>query len=291
VSLWNSTLVYVGARTLLAAAMIMIVLRRRHGPWFVLGQIVSDLSCAAFLLAYVNADIREDVGVLVIPLLLFVCYWELARFLDERKDRAEQGSDDESFVDSALRAYGTVWLIGFVVPAVLASGFVVLEVLAPNQWPFPNPRAPLVCAPRLLQPGDVLTLRMSVPHGGELSVFTPAGQSLVVMPFVAKGTEPEGAAFRDIERLSLRADTVTGRISPSADPQLVFTDSGVYVLRVSEEAEVSPSRVCRVRLVRGAGAGGPGTRERGWRGKWFPGIAIIIRLTAYSSSHVLGQVV
>src|SRR2546430_5922682 len=66
--IWNSTLVYVGARTLLAAAMVALLLRRRVGVWHTGGQIVSDLSCAAFLLAYVNPDIREDVGVLVIPL-------------------------------------------------------------------------------------------------------------------------------------------------------------------------------------------------------------------------------
>ena len=68
--IWNSTLVYVGARTLLAGAMIALLLRRRVGAFHAGGQVVSDLSCAAFLLAYVNPAIRDDIGVLVIPLLL-----------------------------------------------------------------------------------------------------------------------------------------------------------------------------------------------------------------------------
>src|SRR3989449_774885 len=85
--IWNSTLVYVGARTLLAAAMVALLLRRRVGVWHTGGQIVSDLSCAAFLLAYVNPDIREDVGVLVIPLLLFVAYWEASRFAERPRTR------------------------------------------------------------------------------------------------------------------------------------------------------------------------------------------------------------
>ena len=82
--IWNSTLVYVGARTLLAGAMIALLLRRRVGAIYAGGQVVSDLSCAAFLLAYVNPDIRDDIGWLVVPLILFVLYWEATRFLDNR---------------------------------------------------------------------------------------------------------------------------------------------------------------------------------------------------------------
>ena len=47
--IWNSTLVYVGARTLLAGAMLALLLRRRVGAWYAGGQVVSDLSCAARL--------------------------------------------------------------------------------------------------------------------------------------------------------------------------------------------------------------------------------------------------
>jgi len=79
--------VYVGARTLLAAAMVALLLRRRVGVWHTGGQIVSDLSCAAFLLAYVNPDIREDVGVLVIPLLLFVGGEPLRRVAARQRGR------------------------------------------------------------------------------------------------------------------------------------------------------------------------------------------------------------
>ena len=83
--IWNSTLVYVGARTLLAGAMIALLLRRRVGAAYAGGQIVADLSCGAFLLAYVNPDIRDDVGWLVVPLILFVLYWEATRFLENRR--------------------------------------------------------------------------------------------------------------------------------------------------------------------------------------------------------------
>src|ERR1051326_6138206 len=136
--IWNSTLAYVGARTLLAGAMIAVLLRRRVGPWHAGGQIVSDLACAAFLLGYVNPDIRDDIGWLVVPLLLFVLYWEAMRFIENRYVAAAR-ADNETLLDGALRIYGLGWMIGFVVPAVLAGGFLCFNLLAPAQWPFPNP--------------------------------------------------------------------------------------------------------------------------------------------------------
>ena len=227
--IWNSTLVCVGARTLLAGAMIALLLRRRVGAVYAGGQVVSDLSCAAFLLAYVNPDIRDDIGWLVVPLILFVLYWEATRFLENRLAAVQQETAP-SWLDDLLQIYGTVWGIGFVVPAVLAGGFLVFDLLAPHQWPFPNPRAPLVCAPHLLHPGAELTLRMSVPHGTQLTVFTPRGRSVVLIPY-------SNRAFRDIARLTLAMDTL---------PQ-IFTDSGVYALTVSYEGELTASEMCRVR--------------------------------------------
>src|ERR1700694_1669176 len=236
--LWSSTLVYVGARTLLAAAMILLVLRRQRGVWFTVGQIVADLSCAAFLLAYVNPDIRADIGALVVPLLLFVLYWELTSFLDARRVDAES-DEQESLADSALRAYGTIWIIGFVFPALLAGAFLVFDVLGPRQCPFPNPRPPLVCTPRRVERGDTVTLRMSVPHGEELVVFTPRGRALVLPSF----------GFRDIERFRAPTQQTAGRVTANAPTEQVFVDSGVYTFVVSEAAEVSASRTCRVRFA------------------------------------------
>ena len=248
--IWNSTLVYVGARTLLAGAMIALLLRRQVGPWYAGGQVVSDLSCAAFLLGYVNPDIRDDIGLLVVPLLLFVLYWEATRFLDNRRAAAVR-DDEESTLDTVLRVYGSLWAFGFVMPAVLAGGFLMFELLAPGEWPFPNPRPGLVCGPVQLEPGTAVTMRMSVPHGAELSVFTPAGRSLVVVPFVRKGTQPLGAGFDYMARLTLGTDTVRGFVAPGSRAERVFTDSGVYVLRVSSEAEFNASQVCRVRYNAG----------------------------------------
>ncbi|MFN2570026.1 MAG: hypothetical protein ABR537_00215 [Gemmatimonadales bacterium] len=229
--IWNSTLVYVGARTLLAGAMIALLLRRRVGPWHAGGQVVSDLSCAAFLLAYVNPSIRADIGILVLPLILFVLYWEAMRFLENRRAAALSEQED-SWFDEALRVYGSLWAIGFVMPALLAGGFLIFDLLAPNEWPFPNPRAELVCTPRQLKPGGELTLTMRVPHGSQLTVFTPTGGAHVLIPYGAK-------RFQDVERFTMLPDTLRS----------VFADSGIYSLTVSSEGELSASRMCRVRYA------------------------------------------
>jgi len=227
--IWNSTLVYVGARTLLAGAMIALLLRRRVGAFYAGGQVVSDLSCAAFLLAYVNPAVRDDIGILVIPLLLFVLYWETMRFFENRRAAAMSEAED-SWLDSGLRMYGMVWTWGFVLPAILSGAFLMFDLMAPNEWPFPNPKAPLTCSPRQLRFGDELTLDMSVPHGSQLAVFTPRRGVIVLVPYGTK-------QFQHVARLTLATDTL----------RHVFADDGLYAITVSSEGELSASLMCRVR--------------------------------------------
>jgi len=229
--IWNSTLVYVGARTLLAGAMIALLLRRRVGAVYAGGQVVSDLSCAAFLLAYVNPAIRDDIGVLVIPLMLFVLYWEAMRFFENRQ-AAGMREDEDSWIDTSLRVYGMVWTVGFVLPAILSGAFLMFDLMAPNEWPFPNPKAPLACTPRRLRFGDKLTLDMSVPHGSQLTVFAPGGRAIVLIPY---GARP----FQNVAHFTLATDTLGH----------VFADTGVYAITISAEGELSASLMCRVRYA------------------------------------------
>jgi len=66
---------------------------------------------------------------------------------------------------------------------------------------------------------------------------------------VTKGTHAPGAGFDYMAQLTLRTDTVAGVGAPGSRPERVFTDPGVYVLRVSSEAELNASEVCRVRYT------------------------------------------
>jgi len=227
--IWNSTLVYVGARTLLAGAMIALLLRRRVGAFYAGGQVVSDLACAAFLLAYVNPAIRDDIGVLVIPLVLFVLYWETMRFFENRQAAAMR-EDEDSWIDTSLRVYGMLWTWGFVLPAILSGAFLMFDLMAPNEWPFPNPKAPLTCTPQQLRFGGELTLDLRVPHG------TPTGR---LHSRRSRGcAHPYGVRpFANVAHLTLATDTLTH----------VFADSGVYAVTISTEGELSASLMCRVR--------------------------------------------
>ncbi|MGH7568496.1 MAG: hypothetical protein ACREL9_05940 [Gemmatimonadales bacterium] len=131
--LWSGTLVYVGARTLLAAAIVLYVLRRQAGVWVLAGQVVSDLCCAAFLLGYINVDSREDIGLLAVPLWVFVVYWEISRRRGWlARQREETDGPDDSALASASRIYRGLWVVGFVAPAVVAGGFLVFDLVSPR---------------------------------------------------------------------------------------------------------------------------------------------------------------
>ena len=73
-------------------------------------------------------------------------------------------------------------------------------------------------------------MRMTTPHGTELTVFTPKNRTFILIPYTNK-------AFRDVSTFTLAVDTL---------PQ-VFADSGVYALTVSFAGELTATRMCRVR--------------------------------------------
>ncbi|MEX2157534.1 MAG: hypothetical protein WD773_11945 [Gemmatimonadales bacterium] len=52
-----------------------------------------------------------------------------------------------------------------------------------------------------------------------------------------------------MERFTLHTDSAAGRALSDTTLERVFVDPGVYVVRVSEEAEISASRTCRVRFA------------------------------------------
>jgi hypothetical protein len=108
----------------------------------------------------------------------------------------------------------------------------MFDLMAPNEWPFPNPKAPLACTPRRLRFGDELTLDMSVPHGTQLTIFTPHRGAIVLIPYGVR-------RFQNVAHFTLATDTLAH----------VFADSGVYAVTVSTEGELDATRMCRVRYT------------------------------------------
>jgi hypothetical protein len=246
-----SALVYTGVRTLAAILLAAVALRGGTAVRQAVGQGASDAACVLFLLAYLSYDLRDVAKFFAPPLLVYVVLWE-ARSLAVRLD----GEDEPDAGDGAALTAALTWPLRLayellmIMPPVVAGGFLVFDLLFPGQWPFPNRPAALRCEPAVIARGDRVTLRMAVPHGGELGVFTPSGRYLYLIGF-ARGDTPREQRFEHRERVTLSSGATAGRLRPGAPPELVFSDTGTYTFRISEPAEVSASLSCSVRY-RGA---------------------------------------
>jgi len=139
-----------------------------------------------------------------------------------------------------------------VVPPVGAGAFLALALLYPGSWAFPSMPAPLRCTPETAVRGDTVTLHFAGHHGGELGVFTPVTGFLYIVDF-APQTAPPSARFEYRARFALPTVTASGRsvkTGTSGYPEVpVFTDTGTYLFRVSDVAELSASLTCRVRYI------------------------------------------
>ncbi|OLC68316.1 MAG: hypothetical protein AUH78_26305 [Gemmatimonadetes bacterium 13_1_40CM_4_69_8] len=250
----SGTIVYAALRTIVAVAVVFAAWHGGRSAWPIIGQAVSDTSCLAFLLAYVDSDLRSSLGWLPLPLLLYVIGWEgwgALRAIDTESDTAADGVGAD-----LLGWLGGLWRwlyrILLVVPPAGAGAFLVFALLYPGAWIFPGMPAPLRCTPETVARGDTLTLRLTGPHGGELGVLTPAGAFLYIVDYAPKTALPADR-FEYRNRFSLATDGATGRVLQGAPPGYpavpIFADTGAYVFRVSEAAEVSASLACRVRFT------------------------------------------
>ncbi len=250
----SGALVYAVLRTVLAIVFVFAAAFGGRRAWPLVGQAVSDVACLACMIAYVDAELRLTLGWLALPLVLYIVGWEGWGAL-----RAA-GSDSNSAADGVgaelLDWLGGFWRLLFrillVVPPVGAGMFLVLGLLYPGGWVFPNMPAPFSCTPATVARGDTLRLRMIGAHGGELGVFTPAQGFLYIVDY-APQTAPPGAHFEYRQRFTLPSATATGRLmegAPAGYPEVpVFTDTGTYQFRVSDAAELSASLMCKVHYI------------------------------------------
>jgi len=90
----SSALVYAVLRTVLAVALVFAAAFGGRRAWPIVGQAVSDVACVAFMIAYVDPDLRASLGWLALPLLLYVIVWEgwgALRSIDTESDTAADG--------------------------------------------------------------------------------------------------------------------------------------------------------------------------------------------------------
>jgi hypothetical protein len=113
------------------------------------------------------------------------------------------------------------------------------------------------CSSSRLKSGDTLTITMSVPHGGDLKIHHPDGTQ-----FFLAWWEPDTQAkpqpvipyqvFRNMESLKLKTSETkaTPWVYGRKENELVFTKTGTYLIRMSENLEtdsgIHPVYECKV---------------------------------------------
>src|SRR3989442_8512399 len=252
----SGTIVYATLRAIVELAVDCSAWHDGRQALPIIGQAVADAACLAFRLAYVDYGLRTSLGWFAFPLLIYVIGWEGWGALRAAEDGLGSDGAADGVGDEVLGWLTGYWRVLYrlllVVPPVGAGAFLALALVYPGSWVFPSMPAPLRCAPETVARGDTLTLHFAGRHGGELGVFTPAHGFLYIVDF-APQTAPPSARFEYRARFALPTVTASGRVLQAAPPGYpevpVFTDTGTYLFRVSDVAELSASLTCRVRYI------------------------------------------
>src|SRR5437870_9840528 len=128
----SGTIVSATLRAIVALAVILSAWHGGRQALPIIGQAVADASCLAFLLAYVDYDLRASLGWFALPLLIYVMGW--AGWGALRAVETDPGSDAAADgVGAELLGWlGGYWRVLYplllVVPAAGAG-----EVLAVGQ--------------------------------------------------------------------------------------------------------------------------------------------------------------
>jgi hypothetical protein len=251
----SSVLVYVVARTI-AAVTLAVVARLRGQPWHgFIGQLAADGLFVLLVAAFGDHELRHLLGWWALPAWIYVAAWEGTAAVLRWGELDEVGRDVE-YVDILTTAWRRVWDSLLVVPPLVLGLAVVTELIVPGYVPLPGRPPAIHCAPSALDSHDTLHVRLEPPHGGELTVITPAGRSLIVVPFAAASV-PRAKRFEEQPETAFVVAHTTGVTHGGAAAELVFTDTGRYLIRVSGVAEVAASLTCTVRFTSASVAAPP----------------------------------
>lgn len=245
-------LIYLVARTVAAVALV-VVARRRGLPWVGLGgQVAADALAVILVYAFGDHELRRAIGWWALPAWAYVAAWEGAGAFRRwgEWDEAESAGAYAEMLAGALRR---LWDVFIVAPPILLGMAVAVDIMMPGSLQLPDPPPAMLCTPTTLGSRDTLRVRFERAHGGELTIITPAGRGLVVVPFAAADV-PREERFEEHREVRFVAARTVGRLHSGGQAERVFADTGLYLIRVSEPAEISASLVCRVRYVNAADA-------------------------------------
>src|SRR2546426_4524453 len=137
----SGTIVCAALRAIVPPAVILSAWHGGRQPLPIIGQAVADASCLAFLLAYVDYDLRASLGWFALPLLIYVMGWEGWGAL-----RAVETDSDSDGAADGVGAELLGWLGGYwrvvyrpvvVGPPVGGRGVLGLPPRLPGAWAVP----------------------------------------------------------------------------------------------------------------------------------------------------------
>src|SRR2546426_12284177 len=147
----SGTIVCAALRAIVPPAVILSAWHGGRQPLPIIGQAVADASCLAFLLAYVDYDLRASLGWFALPLLIYVMGWEGWGAL-----RAVETDSDSDAAADGVGAELLGWLGGYwrgvyrllvVVPPGGGGGVFGRPLAFPGAGGGPRPPAPPRCPP------------------------------------------------------------------------------------------------------------------------------------------------
>ena len=246
-SIWSfGALVYVVARTVIAAVLLVLALRKRT-PGILAAQAMSDAAVALLITAYALHPLRAALGWLSVPLFLYFCAWEGLAAAQRLSAIGEIATAPLSDAELFGGMSHWVWDLGGLAPAFIMGVLVAGAIIMPGEWTLPGAPSALSCSPVELASGDALVLRMKTPHGAELGVFTPRRGYLSLRPPFAARTAPEVGHLEHQPRFDVPTDSATGwrRLATADEP--VFVDVGTYTFSMSAYKDPSRAFTCVVR--------------------------------------------
>lgn len=126
-----------------------------------------------------------------------------------------------------------------------APGYARYSTAGSNQRP--RKAALFDCSPKRLKDGDILTIKMSIPHGRDLGVWGPDGKFYFIVYWTAESSDPkpvvDWAAFGQMSEIAVNTRTLRAPV-PTASmkrAQRVFSRPGWYRVLLADNLETENS--------------------------------------------------
>ncbi len=135
--------------------------------------------------------------------------------------------------------------------AMFCAGLVVLAMMFAGQArggekPAAEKKsADLVISPVNLSPGDKLTLKMPLPHPGNLAIRSPEGRMYYLHDPASKVFMELAQDFSEVNEVKLEVSRLTAAYWSDGEKKhgLVFKTPGKYMVYIADDLELEPEEI------------------------------------------------